>query len=334
MVKKILSQIQSWLNPQSQLSEKKYKKSVTVQEALRIALNAKLQSDSERTRQTFSFQSKMFTFFIVTEKLHTIKIEDFTKLHAVAYMDHLSESRSLSNTSYNNYLTQIRSLFGELVDRALIETNPFSNIATKTEKQTTRRPFTVAESFIVSNYLKANYPMLFVAIVLEHYCLIRPAELRRMKLGAIDFSKSVVRIDAEIAKMNVARVATIPLSIWEHLKPFAEYPANYFLFGQNLKPHPTKMCGEKTLSNCHRAALLHLQKKGELQDIDTLCLYSWKYLGIKEYAELFGILASKEQAGHKTMEMTLRYYRGNEVNKDILNLKISEKPNFSPPGIE
>lgn len=325
MVKKILSKLATWLKSDSQDSTKKDKRSVTVQAALKIALSAKLQSDSERTRQTFTHQAKMFTFFIVVEKLDEMDIKDFSKLYAVAYLDHLSSSRSLSNISYNNYLSQIKSLFGELVSRAILDTNPFSQVQPKAEKLTTRRPFTKLEAATIAAHLKVNYPMLFIAIILEHYCLIRPAELRRMKLGAIDFSKSVIRIDAEMAKMNVARVATIPLSIWEHLKPFAEFPANYFLFGQGLKPHPFKMCGEKTLSNCHRDALKHLQSIGELQEIDTICLYSWKYLGIKEYAELFGILASKEQAGHKTMEMTLRYYRGNEVNKDILNLKIGNE---------
>ncbi len=90
------------------------------------------------------------------------------------------------------------------------------------------------------------------------------------------------------------------------------------------------MCGEKSLSNSHRLALKYLQSKGELNEIDKICLYSWKYLGIKEYAELFGILASKEQAGHRTIEMTLRYYRGNEVNKDILKMKIGENTDSSP----
>jgi integrase len=329
MVKKILSQLTNWLQSDSRLSTKKDKKSVNVQEALKIALSIKCQSDSERTRQTFTHQAKMFTFFIVTQKLHMMKIEDFTKLHAVAYLDHVSESRSLNNRSYNNYLNQIKSLFGELVNREIIETNPFSKVPLKAQKLTSRRPFTKEESVLIADYIREHSPVLFIAIILEHYCLIRPAELRRMKLGAIDFSKSVIRISEDVAKMNVSRTVTIPLAIWQYLKPYSQYPANYFLFGENLKPHPSKMCGEKTLATKHRTVLKDLQKKGLLNEIDTICLYSWKYLGIKEYAELFGILASKEQAGHKTMEMTLRYYRGNEVNKDILNLKISDKPNFS-----
>lgn len=324
MVKKILSKLALWLQTVSQDSteKKEIEKSVTVQEALKIALNVKLQSDSARTRQTFEHQAKMFTFFIVTEKIDTLQIKDFTKLHAVSYLDHLSESRSLSNISYNNYLTQIKSLFSELVDRAIIETNPFSRIRTKAEKETTRRPFTLKESVIIADYCREHHRMLFVAIILEHYCLIRPEELRRLKLSAIDFSKSTITIASDVAKTNEKRVCTVPRAIWEYLLPFAQLPTNYYLFGQNLEPHPTKQCGEKSLSNAHRRTLKFLQSIGELQEIDTICLYSWKYLGIKEYAELFGILESKEQAGHKTMEMTLRYYRGNEVNKNILNLKI------------
>lgn len=328
MVKKILSKLALWLTDISHDSTEKkeietdFKKSVTVQEALKIALSVKMQSDSERTRQTFAFQAKIFQFFIVTENLHNLDVQDFTKLHAVAYMDYISESRTLSNISYNNYLTQIKSLFSELVDRAIIETNPFSRIKTKAEKETMRRPFTLEESIIVANYVREHHKMLFVAIVLEHYCLIRPEELRRLKLSAIDFSKSTITISSQIAKTNEERICTVPRAIWEYLLPFAQLPTNYFLFGQNLEPHPSKQCGEKSLSNAHRRTLKFLQSIGELQEIDTICLYSWKYLGIKEYAELFGILESKEQAGHKTIEMTLRYYRGNEVNKNILNLKI------------
>lgn len=244
------------------------------------------------------------------------------KIHALAYMDHLSASRSLSNISYNNYLVQAKSLFGEIVKRGIIETNPFANLEMKPEKQTKRRPFTPEEGAIVSKYIKENKPMLFLAIVLENYCLIRPEELRRLKLSAIDFSKSVIRIDSEVSKMNTERVVTIPLGIWEYLTPFAKYPSNYFLFGEQLKPHPTKQCGEKTLNKLHREVLLFLQNRGELGDIQNLCFYSWKYLGIKQYAEMFGMLAAQNQAGHKTDEMTKRYYRADEVNKDILNLVV------------
>ena len=81
----------------------------------------------------------MFTFFIVTEKLNKMDVRAFTKIHALAYMDLLSASRSLSNISYNSYLTQIKSLFGELVNRAILDSNPFSQVKTKAEKQTARR---------------------------------------------------------------------------------------------------------------------------------------------------------------------------------------------------
>lgn len=131
MVKKFLSKLADWLKSDSQNSTRKDKKSVTVQGAMRIALSAKCQSDSERTRQTFTHQAKMFTFFIVTEKLDRMKIENFTKFHAVAYLDHVSSSRNLNNRSYNNYLNQIKSMFGELVERTIIETNPFSKVPLK-----------------------------------------------------------------------------------------------------------------------------------------------------------------------------------------------------------
>lgn len=77
---------------------------------------------------------------------------------------------------------------------------------------------------MIADYIRERYLVLFLAIVLEHYCLIRPAELRRMKLGAIDFSKSVIRISEDVAKMNVARTVTVPLGLWKYLKPYAEYP--------------------------------------------------------------------------------------------------------------
>lgn len=328
MVKKILSKLTNWLTFNSQpFQEKKeiekdFRKSVTVQEALNLALSIKLQSDSERTRETFQHQAKMLTFFLVTEKLHTIQVRDFTKLHALSYLDHLTETRSLSNTSWNNYLTQSKSLFSELIEREIIDINPFTKIKYKEEKQTKRRPFTPEEAHIIATHIEANYPMLFLAIVLEHYCLIRPAELRRLKLNALDFSKSIIRIEADISKTNTERVVTVPRAIWQYLLPFAQYPTNFYLFGENLKPNPFKQCGEKTLSNTHRLVLKRLQERGELHEIDTLCLYSWKYLGIKEYAEMFGILAAQNQSGHKTDEMTKRYYRADEVDKNILNLKI------------
>lgn len=183
-------------------------------------------------KKLLATKARCYKKWLELEQKRNGSVLDFSKLDALHYLNHVSISRALSNTSYNNYLTQIRSLFNELKKSAYIQRNHFLDIDTKREKQTTRRPFTKDESVKIASYLNANYPMLFLAIILEHYCLIRPAELRRLRLSAIDFSKSFICIDADVAKMNVARVATIPLSIWEYLKPYVEYPTNYFLFGQ------------------------------------------------------------------------------------------------------
>lgn len=82
----------------------------------------------------------MFTFFILTEKLNKMDVRAFTKIHALALWiisQHLEAF--LINISYNSYLTQIKSLFGELVNRAILDSNPFSQVKTKAEKQTARR---------------------------------------------------------------------------------------------------------------------------------------------------------------------------------------------------
>jgi hypothetical protein len=66
----------------------------------------------------------------------------------------------------------------------------------------------------------------------------------------------------------------------------------------------------------HLGYLKKMQRLGLLGDIDGLCWYSWKDTGITKHLSATTPLATRDQAGHSDMEMTLVYYEAAKVNEE------------------
>lgn len=71
----------------------------------------------------------------------------------------------------------------------------------------------------------------------------------------------------------------------------------------------------------HRNILERLRDDGNLGALDGLSWYSWKDTGISLHSRRTSLLATKDQAGHSSTDMTLIYYQSEQVNAEYAELK-------------
>lgn len=281
-------------------------------------------SDRERTQQSYASYGRILMGWMKENKYGKRTLSSFSKSDAVAYLDWIELSKRPKAKSWNMYLQMSRRFFQVMVEREWMEKNPFAGIRSKPKTQPKdRRNFSPDEVQAVARHLVANDPILYLAIVLEFYGLVRPSEIRQLKPKNFDLVGGILRIPAGVAKDHEERIVTLPRSILHlFIAPwFERIPAEWYVFGRHLKPHPSKPCGRNTLNLRHRAALDKLLADGSLHDITGLSLYSWKDTGITSLVHVLPPIEVRDQAGHSSLEVTMRYYhQARGANPNIRSL--------------
>ncbi|MEL7120219.1 MAG: tyrosine-type recombinase/integrase [Bacteroidota bacterium] len=293
---------------------------ISIKEAINLAIKAKLNMTEKNTHRSYDSISKIFLEYCKKKKYLQIDIRDFTKKDAFAFLDHALIKRELSGRTYNNYIIRLKSLWNVMIERELLTQNPWVGIKKATEGEKKRTTFTDDQRRIAAKYIYEQDIYMFWAILLLYYCLLRPAELRRLKFKNFDVIKGTIDITADInLKSKKRRMVTIPpfaLKIFRQ-KAFVENPINSWVFGEHLKPHYKKQCSPNAMNKRHKRYMKNLNESGELLDIEGLTLYSWKDTGITDHSKQVSLLNLQRQAGHAKPETTLIYYQPDEINHEI-----------------
>jgi len=259
---------------------------------------------------------------------------DFGRQHARAYWDHLCTGKTKKGTlmggkTLNNKLTLLRAVWSEMLAREMVRENVFQWIKPAREQEKARRAFTDAEKQAVAAEIEKTDYWMFRGVLLQYFCYIRPIELTRLRFRDFDLGMGVVTVDVHKGKEYHKRVATIPASIMHYFVDgkFETYPGNYFVFGlvktgkgQHDVLPSTVACCENRPYKRHRKVLERLRDRGELHDLDGLTWYSWKDTGISRNANETSPLSTRDQAGHSSFDMTLKYYRAPRVIPEYKNL--------------
>ncbi len=302
----------------------------TLEGAITLAFDVRTDSDRRNTIKTVKTVYNAFTKWMKERKLQELPIADFTPLLAQEWLDwlrkpvplgtknRLRNNKRMANTTWNSYLEKIKSMFNVMVDRELIYKSPFSKFKNRREEPKQRRPVTPDEIAALIVWMKANDPNLLAVCLHLYVMMIRPVELRRIKVHEVDYSSGVLTVNQEHAKMRRARHATVPESLRELMIQRLETASSTdYLFGSDLAPSPTK-AGTNLMYNRHRKAL-------EACSIDYqsgATLYSWKDSGITHMAQALGMFAAQSQAGHTNSRITERYVHRAKVNQDVAQMKI------------
>lgn len=293
----------------------------TVQRAVAAMLQVKLASPRKNTHRGYKSISKTFLEWAREKNLATSPVSEFSKKNARAFFDWLTTTRTYRAATINNYMIHLRALWFEMIDREMVDKNPWSTIKPARKQEKLRRIFTDVERRIVAAEVERTDYWMFRALLLQYYCYIRPAEMIRLRFKNFDLGRGVVCIEEAQAKKWKKRYATLPASVMHYFRDgrFDQYPANYFIFGLEDgvgRPSATTPVGDNRMYKRHKAILQKLKASGALGDITGLHWYSWKDTGISRHTGQTSPIGTRNQAGHDDVSTTLIYYHKDEVNRE------------------
>lgn len=277
-------------------------------DAIKSILEIKCAGARRNSKRSYKSTYGLLIDFLEKRGWANYPIENLTKVHASAFMDSRLVA-GIGNSTYNNNLSLLRGCWLALEKRGYVSKLIFKSIPKRKARPKKRRAFTTAEARIVIREAYETDYLLFLGIILQYCCYIRPVELRRLRKYNISINDKMVEVPGREAKSYEERFPAIPESFIKYFDhPFwKEIPYNYLIFGEGWQPHPAKSCSDNRMYKKHEKLLLNLQKREQLTNIVGLTWYSWKDTGISDALEQLPLVSVQDQAGHTKPEMTLRY---------------------------
>ena len=236
--------------------------------------------------------------------LHISFIYQFDRSFVTDFLDYLIMDKDVSATTRNNYRTWLSTVGTWLVERKYISKNPVEDVHMLRESEKKRDALPKTALARMREYLNNNNKHFLLACMMEYYTLIRPDELRHLKIGNISISDREVTVPAEVAKNHKERQVGLNMKVLKlmlALKTF-DSPSQYYIFGEGLKPGP-----EMTFLNSFRYEWGKMRKA--LRWPSSYQFYSLKDSGIRDLANAKGVVIARDQAGHSDVAVTNRYLK-------------------------
>lgn len=298
-------------------------KNKTVLEGLTIALDCKRVGMRKRSIDTLESKSRIFVKWLEETNQAGMYLYEFDRFKVREFLKWI-DKKKVAAVTWNNYVTRLKSLWNQMIDEEIIDKNPWNKIKLRAEKEKKRRIFTPEQrKLILQEAWQADRGLFFV-LVIQYYCFIRPAELRRLKMSDFDFKAGIIHLDRADTKMqNKSRHLTLPAALIKYfdIDMFRDVPGQYYFLGKNLRPGMIQ-APENLMYNRHRKLLERLAKEGKISNIQDLTLYSWKDTGITDLSAKVPPFKLRDQTGHGSFEMLLRYYHQDPVNPAIRQLEV------------
>lgn len=322
MARRIIRQLNDELLPAGYPYQREYKRlehGISLREGIMTALDIKLQLPRKNTHKTYRSIARITLSWCESMNIDLMRLEDFGTREAFLMMDWVAHEKKVRERTYNNYLLSLKALWNELIKREYIQNNPWTKVERKREKKKLRRPLTDEEKNVLAATIRKTSIWLYFAILLQYYCFIRPAELRRLRFSDFDLDHGTIRIKEYQSKTWKSRIVTIPESILHYFRtvPFSGWPTHYYVFGRLLEPHGSQPVGDNTLNRLHRKIVNKLAADGRLHDVEGIHLYSWKDTGIKSHSRTVSPYRLRDAIGHHSLEVTMRYYEADPINPEM-----------------
>jgi integrase/recombinase XerD len=230
---------------------------------------------------------------------------NFGSHHASAFLNELYRDETISNKTWNNYLTFFRSLWNWMVEQQYAVQNQFSGFTKKQAERKQRIVIPAQDREKIKEHLAINDPHLLMVSLLVFHALLRPKEISMLKPEYFMLHKQVIRIPAAVAKNRNERMATIP----DALMPFlVEWDFNGaktgdFIWSQNLVP------GSRPIKSTRWSQKWN-KLRNEVKLPKEMVLYSLRDSGIVQLLQ-DGISPRDVMlhADHSSLEITSQYVK-------------------------
>lgn len=292
------------------IDELQRKNKATVKEGrddLTDFINARLaeRCDGLRFKTDSTYQSKATIFKSWCNTEGCKYVHHITPERAAQFLKRVGATRH--PTTHNAYRAFLQNLFDS------ISPNPFAGIKELSANKTPALCFQKKQIEVLKKYILVNDPVLWLFIEFMYYCLIRPNELRQLKIQDIFFEEGKIRIDGKISKNKKTQYVAIPNVFLERLKVLKMdelKPNDYIFIKEGTANTPT---GRDFFSKSHQRIL-------KVLGFDTAKhkLYSWKHTGAVNFIKAGGHIKQLQLQGRwHSLDQLNDYLRG--LGVDDLN---------------
>jgi site-specific recombinase XerD len=172
---------------------------ITFQIAFQKFLSEKEREVRSETYRVYLFYISRFKTFL-SKKLDISYVHNFERKEAKMYMDFVYNEKKISQRTYNNYLKFMRLIFNWLIEKDYIVKNPFELIKVKHKEQKKRIIIDKTYRNKIISYLSVHNKPFLTVCKLVYSSLLRPKEIRGLKIGDVKLSDGILLISSEVAK--------------------------------------------------------------------------------------------------------------------------------------
>ena len=129
----------------------------------------------------------------------------FDRGFVVDFLDYLIMDKDVSATTRNNYRTWLSTVGTWMVERKFISRNPVEDVHMLRESEKKRDAMSKSALTRMREYLYKNNKHFLLACMMEYYTLIRPDEMRHLRIGNVSLERKEVTVPAEVAKNRKER---------------------------------------------------------------------------------------------------------------------------------
>lgn len=229
----------------------------------------------------------------------------FTSAHTMHFMQYLTDDREVSNRTWNNYRVFGAMFFGYCEQRGYCQHNPFKDIRSLRTAGKTREYLTDEDRHEMIQWMLKHEPDFILPCVLIFGTLIRPGELRRLRVYHVNLQDQVITLPAESTKTGFERTPAIPNWMVPYLLKAEVHraPGNSWLVGSRLVP------GSEPLSR-NMLNRVWTRMRAELNWPASKQLYSLRDTGIIQLLrDGVDLLHVMQQAGHTEVATTNKYLK-------------------------
>lgn len=293
---------------------------ITVKEALELMVKNKESAYRERTGESYRNAFRRFCDYLEHYGNSDLLLCQTTSRHLYEFSDYIILHRKLSSRYRNNLIGELRTMFGELVEREYMVKNPAEKVS-ELPVQTSRKnlAYTTVQREQFETFLREYDPALHDYTRFIYQGFIRPVELMRLQVRDIELEANRIVLPPSIGKGGSRKQFTEYVEITPSLRTVIEsmrldrYPPTHHIFSSKLLPGRREI-DRNRVSERHTKAL----KAAKMYN-GELTLYSWKHTGVMNaYKAGASIAWVQKHLRHSDLKDTVVYLKS-------LGLMLEEK---------
>lgn len=318
----LMQMLEDGWNPFSGNIESEHEeKRIPLGELLDRYLEVKKSSIKKKSYRNYSDGIRWFKQWLKSKGRAKILPNAFTVVHARAYADYLQLERGWNGKTVNGQVSYIKTFFNMMVEREIIQKNPFAGIKKLRHDIGKNIAFNQVEKRALSELLKEVDKPLSYFVQFMYHCFLRRSEIIRVRVGDIDWVNKTIRVNSQDTKNRRQESVAIPTGFEPILRSMEleKYPNDYYIFSRMLMP------GIRPLSKADHITARHKRYMELLEIPAGKTLYSWKHTGVVDYYnEVRDPYPIMQQLRHHSLSITMVYLKslGLQPNNVIRNANI------------